>query len=233
VRELHTKKAINRIAITGGEPLVDLNSLNDILSAIESGGGSGYHISVNTNGINLPKLREMKKFSLLQDIHISRHSENDAENRRIFGIKVPTADQIKREIEQGPNIFSLSCNLLRGVIDSASRVRVYLDAAIDMGTNQVGFVSLMKKTDSCNSLFVDYEAIVSQFHVKDGFLFEEISRDRDSCKCENYRYFNDAGEIPIYLRRVLGGSKQDCVKAFIYGPDNLLVTNFGKDLVLA
>lgn len=230
--ELHRKNVINRIGITGGEPLTDLNRLNDILMLISDVCGSNtYHISINTNGINLSSLRKINSFPFVKDVHISRHSINDTENNNIFGIRTPIVSQIKKECELTKDVFSLSCNLMKGYIDSPVKLREYLDMAINVGVYQVGFVSLMDKTKECNDLFIDYEGITSGLYVRDGFLFEELSKDKKSCKCENFLYMNKNGEIHFYLRRVLGG-KQDCVKAFIYNQDNNLVTNFGEDMVL-
>lgn len=230
--ELHNKKAINRIGITGGEPLTDLNRLNEILMIINDVCGSDtYHISINTNGTNLSSFRKINAFPFVNDVHISRHSANDSENDKIFGIRTPKVSQIKRECELTKDMFSLSCNLMRGHIDSPQGLRDYLDMAIHAGVYQVGFVSLMEKTKVCKDLFIDYEDITSELYVKDGFLFEEMSKDKKSCKCENFLYMNKDGEIHFYLRRVLSG-KQNCVKAFIYNQDNNLVTNFGKDMVL-
>lgn len=230
--ELHNKDVINRIGITGGEPLANLGRLNDILMTINDVCGSDtYHISINTNGTNLSFLRDIESFSFVNDIHISRHAIRDAENDKIFGIRTPTVSQIKRECELTKDVFSLSCNLMRGYIDSPKRLREYLDMAIHVGAYQVGFVSLMEKTKACKDLFIDYEDITFELYVKDGFLFENMSKDKKSCKCENFLYMNEDGEIHFYLRRIFGG-KQNCVKAFIYNQDNNLVANFGKDIVL-
>lgn len=229
--ELHDKQVINRISITGGEPLEDLYSLNLILKTIFDVCERDYHISINTNGTNLNHLKNIEFFFMLNDVHISRHSKNDMENNQIFGIKTPTFSQIKKEIDLNPNIFSLSCNLLSGYVDSVHNMKEYLDDAIKLGVYQVGFVSLMNKTESCDNLFIDYEDITSKLEVSDGFLFEKFLRDKDSCKCENYSYYNDYGEIPFYLRRILGG-EINCVKAFVFDSNSNLITNFGKGLVL-
>jgi hypothetical protein len=232
VSELHDKKVINRIGITGGEPLSDLKSLDQILQTIhEVCGEKAYHISVNTNGLNLSSLRNINYFSLLNDVHISRHSINDYENNKIFGINTPTLLQIKHEASLNPEIFSLSCNLLKGYVDSVDTLQSYLTGAILVGVRQAGFVSLMKKTEICTDLFVDYEDISSKLYVSNGFSLDEMSKDKESCRCENFTYYNDKGEIPFYLRRVLGG-KADCIKAFVFNQDGNLVTNFGKDMVL-
>lgn len=230
--ELHQKQVINRISITGGEPLIDLSSLDLILKTISDVcGAETYHVSTNTSGVNLSSLRKIDNFSVLNDIHISRHSENDDDNDKIFGIKTPTLAQIKKEISLSPGKFSLSCNLLKGYVDSVGKLKSYLDAAINVGAYQAGFVSLMEKTESCKDLFIDYETITSKLLISDGFLFEYMSKDKTACKCENYSYYNKFGEIPFYLRRIMG-CKADCVKAFIFNQENNLVTNFGKDLVL-
>lgn len=232
ITELHDKQVINRISITGGEPLTDLKSLDKILQTIvDVCGKNHYHISINTSGINLPLLRSLSYFDSINDVHISRHSDNDIDNDLIFGIKTISSSQISKEIELGPRIFSLSCNLMKGYIDSPSKLKNYLDYAINLGAYQVGFVSLMNKTSSCEEAFIDYESITSKLYARDGFLFETMAKDNNSCKCENFSYYNDNGTIPFYLRRILD-SKTDCVKSFVFNPKNNLVTNFGKEMVL-
>jgi molybdenum cofactor biosynthesis enzyme MoaA len=229
--ELHNKKVINRIGITGGEPLLDLDNLNNILQIINDVCDNQYHVSINTNGINLLHLKEIDYFFIINDVHISRHSENDIENNKIFGISLPTLKSIKEEIERTPGIFSFSCNLMNGYIDSVEKLRKYLDYAINVGVIHVGFVSLMNKTDFCSNLFIDYESITSKLEIKDGFLFETYSKDKDYCKCENYTYYNNSGKVSIYFRRFI---KNDlgCIKSFIFNEDNNLITNFGKEAVI-
>lgn len=232
ITELHYKQVINRISITGGEPLVDLSNLNQILKTISDVcGHDTYHISINTNGVNLKHLRDIEYYSSLNDVHISRHHYNDIENDGIFRIKTPTLSEIKTEIEKGPAIYSLSCNLIKNYIDSPKNIQSYLDAAIDMGIYQVGFVSLMDKTLFCQDHFIDYESITPKLLATNGFAFEAIAKDCDTCKCENYTYYNNNGEVPFYFRRVIGFN-MDYVKSFVYTIDNKLVTNFNKGMVL-
>ena len=227
--ELHQKRVINRIHITGGEPLSNIDSFNQILKTINDVCGKDYIVAVNTNGINLSKLHNIDYFPVLNDIHISRHSENDNENNDIFGIRTPTISQIKELIRLNPK-YSFSCNLLKGYVDSHQRLQSYLDVAIDLGIKEVGFVFLMNKTSSCKDNFIDYEEITSQLKLKDGFLFENISKDKTYCKCENYSYYNNSGEIKFYLRRVISANN-DCAKCFIFNEDKL-TTNFNNGLEL-
>jgi molybdenum cofactor biosynthesis enzyme MoaA len=233
LQELHSKNVINRISITGGEPLLNLSSLDSILeSIIDACGKETYHVSINTNGINLNRAYQMRNFDVISDIHVSRHSIFDEENDKIFGIRTPKLSEISSEIKcSDRSVYSLSCNLLKGHVDSVTAIQQYLDAAIQIGIYQVGFVSLMDKTAACKDLFIDYEDISNKLSIRDGFLFDTMAKDGNSCKCENYIYYNDCGQIPVYFRRVLGG-EQTCVKAFVYNQDNNLVTNFGKDMVL-
>lgn len=59
LQELHNKKVINRIAITGGEPLINLDRFDRILETISDVCGNEYHVSVNTNGTNLGHLENI------------------------------------------------------------------------------------------------------------------------------------------------------------------------------
>lgn len=54
----------------------------------------------------------------------------------------------------------LTCNLIRGIVDSEKAVIAYLEKAKSLGVYDVGFVSLMKVNKFCEDNHVDFSDIV-------------------------------------------------------------------------
>jgi molybdenum cofactor biosynthesis enzyme MoaA len=220
-KHLHEANLINRIAITGAEPLF-CNELDDILSIIKD---HGYHISLNTSSCGMYKFNKLKNVNVLDDIHVSRHHYDDIKNQNIFGVKVCTENQLTEFAQSLP--ISLSANLLRSYINSTVEVKNYLEHAIAIRAKFVGFVSLMNKTDLCEQERVDFSEF--DFSLKDGFLFRASNADKSFCKCENYTYANHSDSIEFYQRAVCG--KSTLTKRFVF-TDNKLTTGFGGEVLL-
>jgi MoaA/NifB/PqqE/SkfB family radical SAM enzyme len=144
LQELREKDVINRIGITGGEPMINPGQLDTILGIIKEVCGFKYHVSINTSGINLNRILNLDNAVLIKDVHLSRHAVNDDSNNKIFGIKTPSIINIKDQVKKKPGLLSLSCNLIRGEVDCPKSLKEYLDFAIDVGAAHVGFVSLMQ-----------------------------------------------------------------------------------------
>ena len=217
ISHLSEKDLINRVSITGAEPFVyeDLDGILDLVR--------GYEVSINTSSFGLQKVASLKNRSIISDIHVSRHHYDDNMNRNVFGINVLSGKELK-ELDIP---LSLSCNLIKGKIDSADQIKRYLDFAIWVGARFVGFVGLQNRTDKCKELAINYENL--KLRVGDGFLFQKMQKNRDSCKCENYLYMNNYGEIEFYMRQVIGHNPD--INSFVFS-NNELTGGFGKGVIL-
>lgn len=229
LRELRKQDLLNRISLTGGEPMLNIKRFDRILQVI-SEECPEYHVSVNTNGTTLTpaNLEKMQYLHVLNDVHLSRHHYDDWTNGYIFGSHdVPTTAQIK-ELSSGPlqGKLSMSCNLIKGMIGTKEKVLDYMQFAAEVGAYFVGFVSLMEKNGFCKAEFIDYEEISRSFKIADHMVFDVIRKDGDTCKCENWDYVSSSGTVvPFYMRRVIKPSC-DCIKSFTYTENNQLTANF-------
>jgi MoaA/NifB/PqqE/SkfB family radical SAM enzyme len=212
IEYLSSRDLINRISITGGEPLTS-SVLYDIVSLCK-----GYNLSINTSGYNFHKLLALENLNLFSDIHISRHHYNDIVNNTIFGINLLGKEDIKSIIEKEKLPISLSCNLMKSYINSSKEIKSYLDQAIDIGVGFVGFVGLMNKNSFCLDQRIDYEDI--EFKLSDGFLMQKFNASKDYCKCSNYKYFNQDDEISFYLRSIQ--KRADFLTGFVFTNNNLI-----------
>lgn len=203
---------INRISITGAEPFA-YKGLSGILELTK-----GHEVSVNTSSVGLLNIN-----CNVSDIHVSRHHYLDNINNQIFGINTLSGDVLK-----SLNIpLSLSCNLMKGYIDSEHEIKKYLDFAISVGAKFVGFVGLQNRTKHCEELKIDYERF--NFNIMDGFLFRSIQKNRAFCTCENYTYMNKDGEIDFYMRMIRGSNPE--LNSFVFS-NNQLSGGFGKEIIV-
>lgn len=133
------------ISITGGEPLLVESRVRAILDAIqaETTPDRVRWIGFGTSGIKIPVyLNEYPKFHF--DVHLSRHHyERDAQEA-VFGLRnIRTAAEFRRSLDAHVNI-RLTCNLIRGGVDSVPEIRRYLEWAAGTGITAVTFRELNK-----------------------------------------------------------------------------------------
>jgi len=227
-QELYEKDVINWIAITGGEPLLDIELMNGILEVlfdIEP----NFLVSFNTNGSLIRNITKIKHLDKLDGIQISRHHYDDEKNNEVFGYKTATVDDLK-EISKllKPHQFKFNCNLVKGYIDNGQDAKKYLEFAATMGATKVAFVSLMPLNDYCCESYVEF----SEFGLENDCYITRDLFNRQYCKCRSMIYVSQSGvPVDFYHRQVL---EMNCPysTAFVYTCDNKLLTGFGKDAII-
>lgn len=182
------KCEIFNIHITGGEPSSNIEELTDIIGILK-GTYKDSLISINTNGINIEKLLSIRE---LDNISLSRHAITDKENYDIFQTKsVPSIDRIQQL--NNKNKLHLSCNLIKGYIDSTEKVKNYLEFASELGITDIGLVSLMDKNEYCKQRLVDFSLIdkeLENYNIVKHKCYRDINPDThiEYCRCSNYIY---------------------------------------------
>lgn len=218
--KLYKMFGIPTIHITGGEPTLDLVKLKGIVNIIKEINNS-IHISVNTNGINLNKLVEID----INNIALSRHGLTDEENFEIFG-----TDNIAKEkdIKKFPKSkLHLSCNLIRGHVDSEIKVREYLNKYGNLGVFDVGFVSLMKVNKYCEDSYIGDE-IFNNF--KSSRHYKLIDNGELKCECRNYLYTTDKNKlVSFYKRGVI--QRNFTETSYLVYENNRLRNGFGGEYI--
>ncbi len=192
---------INKISFTGGEPTLectatDYGALFECVKAVKLFDKEIFTV-INTNGIHLNYLDEMSPY--FDSIALSRHFYHDKQNFEIFGnLNIATEEDIRNF--KNKDKLHISCNLQKGYIDSAKKIRLFLEHVASMGVSDVGFVSLMPANNYCKEHFIDFADI--------SFTFDGIYQTKDwnyekRCRCRNYIYIpneNSVDFVKVYSR---------------------------------
>jgi molybdenum cofactor biosynthesis enzyme MoaA len=144
VGELVDAGAVDRVSITGGEPLIvgDSLRLGRLFDTLEQSGLDYY--ALTTNGRYLARNFVMlDTLSKLKYLNVSRHHYDDEENRRVFGDRnIPGIDEITGIFGLfggKPLEFRLNCTLYPDA--DADFVNRYIQTAADAGISCILFRS--------------------------------------------------------------------------------------------
>ena len=196
LKYINDRIRINKLSFTGGEPTGDFSLFKEMLSFVNELNPNIFTV-VNTNGLNLSKMDKLD----INSIALSRHHYDDDKNNELFNITNISADEIANFAKDNSNLH-LSCNLVKGYIDSQEEVLRYLDWCDSINARDVGFVSLMSANDFCKERFIDYTVITS---IKNKRLLKtkEWCKNVDNplCRCNNYVYMGSSGDfVRAYAR---------------------------------
>lgn len=221
---------ITTVHFTGGEPTLELEKFKQLLKIIKQK-DKLITTSVNTNGT---RLNELSSIDELDNIALSRHAIEDSENNKVFGSKlVASSEDIKKFSDK--HKLHLSCNLIKGYVDTQEKIIKYLEFASELGINDLGLVSLMQVNDYCKEHYIDFESIKPS---ESGRLiktkcFQNISESTKEicCKCENYLYrASNMNMISLYHRYAI---KNNEIADYLVYENNILKQGFnGEEIIL-
>lgn len=186
---------VNRVNITGGEPAVVSQLVAQILQRLEEKEFEDIHMHLNTNGL-LRQSQQLMTIPRWDSISMSLHHYDINRLSELYGCQI-TDDAFQfRDIDKQK--VNVSCNLIKGYIDSPEETHKMLDFALELGIPRIGFVALMKVNDYCKERFIDLEDVHIDTipHV---YLTKSMNRGAD-CKCSNYLYNKDLKILEIYMR---------------------------------
>lgn len=195
LNELKSKITVRKIAFTGGEPTLyweQFKSMVEIASEIIPDAS----FSMNTDGLRLKRLFEDPIYKKMDNIHISRHHYNDDINNQIFKTKTPTTEELKwaQSLATNPYQLQVSCNLIKGYIDSVDEVFNMLEWVNEVEINNVGLVSLMPVNQYSREHFINFnvrDLIGERFNVTREWAY------KNACQCTNYVYFPENARQPM------------------------------------
>lgn len=217
--------SVRKISFTGGEPCRDLTLLHKAYQIALDALPQVFRV-ISTNGTNLSSVLASTIGDTVNSIALSRHHFDDAKNRELMSFDAPSADVIRSVAHN--NKIHLSCNLVKGYIDSWEQVHNYLEWVNQMGMDDVGFVLLMPYNEFCKENRVD---LLDLSPINGMFCNMQWNRD-NVCACKNYLYVPKDYQdrvIKVYCRTV----KKPCAA------DNLLVFDgenlrhgFGGEIII-
>lgn len=215
IHELNAKSiSVNRVNITGGEPSIVSSLVQDIIETMHQENFDNIHLHLNTNGL-LSQSQELMRHPRWNSISMSLHHYDLAKLSEIYGCTIPEkAFQFEGIELQKVNV---SCNLLKGYIDSPEEAQKMLDFTLELGVSRIGFVALMKVNDYCKEHFIDLEDIHIDTipHV---YFTKSMNRGKN-CKCSNYLYNKDLKILEIYMRNY--ANPQYCESSLVYDGEYL------------
>ena len=229
---LQTENLVRGISFTGGEPFTDVKLLNDIINLVYRIFGKSIEVSITTNGINLHRMHEIEMLSYLDAIHISRHHYDDHINAEIFGVRVPTKEELSEILHSVSykDLFVLNCMLLKDYIGTRDDVHRFLDFAIDVGARKVAFMTCSPVNDFAKSQTMDYTTVLRADDTS--LLFTRGFQDFDVCRCQDGVYVSTTGEIIEFYGRTTNANNCEYCRGFVYGADNHLRVGFNGEIII-
>ena len=232
LKRLHDENLVRGISFTGGEPFTDVKLLNDILNSIYKIFGNHVEVSVTTNGTNLHRMHEIEMLSYLDALHISRHHYDDRINAELFGVRVPTKEELSEILHSVSykDLFVLNCMLLKDYIGTQEDVHKFLNFAIEVGAGKVAFMACSPINDFAKAQTMDYTTVLRSDDP--ALLFTRGFQDFNLCRCQDGVYAAPTGEIiEFYGRNTSVGDCEYC-RGFVYGADNHLRVGFDGEIIL-
>lgn len=222
------ENVVRGISITGGEPFVDVPLLDRLIRMVFGIFGTGMEISLNTNGMGLERLGDIRDLSHVDAVHISRHHWDDGVNRALFGGgPVPDAGVLRRAIASisYPELFVLNCMLLKDGVCTAEDAHRYMDFAIDLGAKKVSFITGAPVNDYVRRQTLDYEAVLRADDP--ALLMTQRFRDFGWCRCQDGVYCSEDGRLIQFYGRKSDSTGCGYARGLIIGPDGALRAGFG------
>jgi len=215
---------IQKVSFTGGEPTLNLQALHACLRFLKTLDYPPFTV-VNSNGFGLAFLVADHN---LDNISLSRHAILDSDHFNIMKTNsVPSTEELKRYYK-GSKIH-LTCNLIKGQVDSEESILDYLEYASRLGVYDVGFVSLMKINHFCEEHHIDFDDI--SFSTQQVVCNKEWSY-KDVCKCKNFLYLPKKGnKVVKFYSRYRCKNKADSESNYVFDGEHLR-SNFGGKIII-
>lgn len=227
IKYLDDKGIINRIGITGGEPMLEINKLNNLLNAIFEVKKDAM-VTINTNGFRIKEILNLDSNRSIDGIHISRHHYNDDINNAFFGIETASNKDIEDFINKVDNkkLLRLNCLLMKKYINSIDEVAKYLENAALLNVFRVGFVSLMPINQISIENFINFNDVFKD--LPNQFLNTNNLHDFNICECTNGLFLGYNGNIIEYYARMTKELNCEYARQLVYTSDNKLTIGFNK-----
>ncbi len=230
LRLLKRDELLRGVSISGGEPFIDFALLNDAIDLIFDIVGFDCELSINTNGTGVDKLHRIHQLAHLDAIHISRHHDDDALNRMLFGAGAPSGAQLKRALKAIPyrELIVFNCLLLKDYIHTADDAHRFMDFAIETGAGKVAFIDCMPVNEYARRQRVEYTQLLRKDDPS--LLMTQSYRDYDCCRCQDGVYASPKGKLmPFYARCT--SARQPYVRGLVYGADDRLRGGFNGEIL--
>lgn len=207
LNEINKQVRINKVSFTGGEPTIEWELLNKCLKMVKNINSNIFTV-INSNGFAMNKI----DFEHLNSFAMSRHGIASA-NDSIFKCNVRNDEYLSNLDESIKDKIHLSCNLIKGHIDSNEKMYEYITHYSKLGFHDFGFVTLMGVNEYCKQNIVDFKKL--DLTAMKNTIRACTFNDRNACFCANYITHDDNGELNRwYARHYCDSTKAESVLVF-------------------
>ena len=228
---LKEKNLLHGISITGGEPMLNPDKMNDLLSMIFKIDPK-MEVAISTNGFNLDKFVGMDHVNDLESIHISRHHYDDMVNQEIFSSdSVASFEDIMllQDSLVDKKIININTLVMKGYIEDLVHIKMMLDHVGKMGVYKNGFVSLMKCNEFSWERFINFYDIF--INLDENFFLGHHFYSREYCECVDGMYLTSYGKMVEFYARMVKDCSCPYTTQLVYTSDNKVTAGFGKKVL--
>ena len=211
---------IPTITFTGGETSFELDVIKYCIDKLIKIAPST-RIKVNTNGTKFKEIIDLPIWQVL----LSRHAIDDTENIKIFQgdnlevenvLNLPTYSDLSSLSKEQLNRLHLSCNLIKGHVDTKEKVLTYINHFGAIGIKDIGFVSLMGVNEYSREHQIDFDDLHLFSPSSDivnpiiqGRHCKYIKNQKCCCECQVFWVVAPNGNLVEAYTRFARDSKND------------------------
>lgn len=212
ITELNKTGILKRISITGGEPLLYPERLNNVIDEIRE--VCNIPIVLNTNGSQIDVLKNV--YDLFDNIYISKHHYKNEINDSIMQIKTPDIKALS-DIDVNSKI-TINCVLQKNFIDTKEKIDCFMEYLSTTRIHKIKFISLYNLTEQASEKMFDIDCLIRQYlkNTNAGVLY-----DKDFCSCIDFIHIAENGTV---IQAILKNNKTnvfDCCRQLVYNGINL------------
>jgi len=192
--KIFAELGINKIRLTGGEPLVrkDLYKLIFLISSIEKIDD----ISLTTNGYFLPEMAEQLYNAGLRRINISLDSLNSLKfnliTRRNNFHRV--LEGIEKAVETGFDPIKINAVIMRGINDNELKEFAKLARSTDLKIRFIEFMPIGLDDGWTNEKVITYKEIIERIENETGLKLKSVDTEKSE-PARRYVFEDGIGEI--------------------------------------
>lgn len=231
LRLLKEEDVVQSLSFTGGEPFYDIGLLDSIVSMVFDIFGKTLEVSISTNGTGLRDIHKIKDLKYVDAIHVSRHHYDDEINNSIFGIKMPSKQELTEIVStvSFKDIFVFNCMLLKDYINSREEAHNFLDFSIDVGVPKVAFMTCTPINDYAREQSIDFRSVITEDDPM--IMFTRGFQDYEFCRCRDGVYVSKEGRVTEFYGRSTNSGNCDYCRGIVYGADNCLRVGYAGEII--
>lgn len=224
---------ISGVSLTGGEPMLDLPLLEDVIAVVQESVSPDIELDIVTNGYRLEALPALRGIDRFATIHVSRHAIDDKANASLMNWQDAPTRQLLQEVFAAlhdPGAIVLNCVLQKQGVHDLDSAMGYLEMAAEIGAANVSFIGMFPANDYCRNHYVSPGSF--DFQADRRFAIWNQFHDHGYCRCTTGDYRARRRYIRFYCRCPGEMPAPTYCRQLVYGADDKLRQGFGHAAVI-